>query len=68
MLPTQAPWLDAFRHELRGFPFGSNDDQVDSMTQFLEYQRQWSPELLAERDPVTGRKLYINRPSRRARG
>ncbi|OWK27543.1 terminase-like family protein [Sphingomonas mucosissima] len=68
VLPAEAPWLEAFRHELRGFPFSRNDDQVDSMTQFLEYQRLWSDELLAERDPVTGRKLRINRPSRLVRG
>jgi predicted phage terminase large subunit-like protein len=68
VLPTEAPWLEAFRHELRSFPFGRNDDQVDSMTQFLEYQRRWSHDLLAERDPVSGRKLWIDRPTRRMRG
>ena len=38
LLPLDAPWLDEFRKELRGFPFSTHDDQVDSMTQFLEYQ------------------------------
>ena len=68
VLPKEAPWLDAFRHELRSFPSGRNDDQVDSMTQFLEYQLRWSRELLAERDPVSGRKLRIERPTHRKRG
>lgn len=67
VLPTTAPWLDFFRHELRAFPFGRNDDQVDSMTQFLEYHLRWSREILAERDPVSGRKLHIERPNRIAR-
>jgi predicted phage terminase large subunit-like protein len=68
VLPREAPWLDAFRHELRAFPFGRNDDQVDSMTQFLEFHLRWSHDLLEERDPVTGRKLWINRRSRGSRG
>jgi predicted phage terminase large subunit-like protein len=68
VLPTDAPWLEAFRHELRSFPRGRNDDQVDSLTQFLEYQLRWSRELLAERDPVSGRKVRIERSSRRMRG
>ncbi|HEX8414462.1 MAG TPA: hypothetical protein VF637_11360, partial [Sphingomicrobium sp.] len=66
-LPVEAPWLYDFRHELRGFPFSRNDDQVDSMTQFLEYFLWRSHSLLAERDPVTGRKLRIERPTRRLR-
>ncbi|RYG67865.1 hypothetical protein EON77_16070, partial [bacterium] len=36
-LPTEAPWLDDFHRELRAFPHGRHDDQVDSMSQFLEY-------------------------------
>ncbi len=34
-LPTEAPWLAAFEHEVLGFPFTKFDDQVDSMVQFL---------------------------------
>ena len=66
-LPHDAPWLEPFRHELRGFPFGRNDDQVDSMTQFIEYYLHRARSLLAERDPETGRKLRIDRPDRRRR-
>ena len=34
-LPRDAPWLRAFEEELLSFPHGSNDDQVDSVVQFL---------------------------------
>jgi predicted phage terminase large subunit-like protein len=63
VLPTEAPWLDDFRRELRAFPYGRNDDQVDSMTQFLEYFLHRARSLLVERDE-TGRPLRIQRPSR----
>jgi predicted phage terminase large subunit-like protein len=63
LLPREAPWLDAFRSELRAFPFGKHDDQVDSMTQFLQYQLVRRDSLLAPRDP-SGRRLHINRTSR----
>jgi predicted phage terminase large subunit-like protein len=35
-LPDSAPWLAPFEHELRSFPLGRYDDQVDSMTQMFE--------------------------------
>ena len=35
MLPIDAPWLVAFKRELQSFPRGRNDDQVDSVSQFL---------------------------------
>lgn len=38
-LPRAAPWLADFRNEVAQFPNGSFDDQVDSMTQFLGWQR-----------------------------
>ncbi|WP_288458626.1 phage terminase large subunit [uncultured Sphingomonas sp.] len=63
VLPTDAPWLEDFRRELQAFPYGRHDDQVDSMTQFLEYHIRRSRWLLVERDE-TGRPLRINRPSR----
>jgi len=43
-LPDDAPWLDAFISELRAFPYGRHDDQVDSLSHFLRFamrQRQW---------------------------
>jgi predicted phage terminase large subunit-like protein len=36
-LPRQAPWLDDFLEELRAFPNGQYDDQVDSTSQFLTW-------------------------------
>ncbi|HXV25060.1 MAG TPA: phage terminase large subunit, partial [Alphaproteobacteria bacterium] len=37
LVPLQAPWLAAFRDEVRAFPMGRYDDQVDSMVQFLDW-------------------------------
>jgi predicted phage terminase large subunit-like protein len=64
VLPREAPWLHEFQRELRAFPFGRHDDQVDTMTQFLEYFLLRSRSLLTERDEF-GRALRIDRPSRR---
>ncbi len=36
-LPEQAPWLEDLRIEIASFPQGRNDDQVDSMSQFLSW-------------------------------
>ena len=40
-LPKDAPWLDTFMMELLAFPHGSNDDQVDSVSQFLIWSQQF---------------------------
>ena len=40
-LPQAAHWLDAFRNEVMAFPRGRHDDQVDSLSQALEYVRTW---------------------------
>ncbi len=37
VLPRNAPWLDTFLHELLAFPNGRHDDQVDSVSQFLNW-------------------------------
>ena len=39
-LPASAPWLDAYVHELCGFPGLKHDDQVDSTSQFLAWYRE----------------------------
>ncbi len=31
-LPAAAPWLEAWRHELKVFPHGANDDRVDGFS------------------------------------
>lgn len=38
LLPVDAPWIEAFRSEIRAFPYGRHDDQVDSFSQFVNYQ------------------------------
>jgi predicted phage terminase large subunit-like protein len=35
--PKSSPWLDALKAELLGFPNVKNDDQVDSVTQALNW-------------------------------
>lgn len=37
LLPQEAVWLDAFLLELLAFPNGRHDDQVDSVSQFLNW-------------------------------
>ncbi|CAM3762498.1 phage terminase large subunit [Polynucleobacter brandtiae] len=39
-LPNQAPWLEAFEHELLTFPGTRYDDQVDATSQALAHLRQ----------------------------
>jgi predicted phage terminase large subunit-like protein len=38
LLPAHAPWRDAFCAELKAFPQGRHDDQVDSFSQFAAWQ------------------------------
>ena len=38
-LPEQAPWLADFESELFAFPGGAHDDQVDALTQYLDWLR-----------------------------
>jgi predicted phage terminase large subunit-like protein len=50
LLPVEAPWLEAFKSELKAFPQGKHDDQVDSFSQFVRWQlRRWKY-LLEERN------------------
>lgn len=43
VLPIEAPWLSEFRSELKAFPAGRHDDQVDSFSQFVQHQlRHWA--------------------------
>jgi predicted phage terminase large subunit-like protein len=37
LLPQDAPWLEALRREVTGFPNARHDDQVDSLGQFLAW-------------------------------
>lgn len=37
MLPESAPWLADWTTELLSFPVGTHDDQIDSLSQMLDY-------------------------------
>jgi predicted phage terminase large subunit-like protein len=50
LLPEEAPWLPTLRSELRAFPNGRHDDQVDSMSQFIGWQLQHWAWTLSECD------------------
>ncbi|GGL50713.1 phage terminase large subunit [Wenxinia marina] len=39
LLPREAPWLADFKRELQSFPRGRNDDQVDTVSQFLNWTK-----------------------------
>src|SRR5215472_55487 len=39
-LPSSAPWLAAYLHEITTFPNGRHDDQVDSTAQMLDWFKQ----------------------------
>ncbi len=41
-LPHHASWLSAFEDEILQFPHGKHDDQVDALTQFLDFMRKSS--------------------------
>lgn len=41
-LPKQAPWLAAFEAELFNFPDVAHDDQVDAISQYLNWLRKKS--------------------------
>ena len=49
-LPKDAPWLDGFEREILAFPYSRNDDQVDSVSQFLN----WAEKPKYERTVATG--------------
>jgi predicted phage terminase large subunit-like protein len=64
VLPNEASWLEDYCHELKSAPNCRYWDQVDSTTQFLEFALSRIGWVNAEVDPVTGRKLRIQRKSR----
>jgi predicted phage terminase large subunit-like protein len=64
LLPMDARWLGAFKSELKAFPSGRHDDQVDSFSQFVQFQMQnwrWALTEYSEK----GRPKRIVRQSRR---
>jgi len=49
VLPAHAPWLADFEAELFSFPTGAHDDQVDALTQYLDWKRRQSFEKMGIR-------------------
>ena len=62
LIPREADWLPAFKHELLAFPNGQYDDQVDSMTQFLDWIGRRRGRAKCERRLNGGRPLAPVRP------
>jgi predicted phage terminase large subunit-like protein len=61
VLPSEAPWLEAFCRELLAAPNGRYWDQVDSMTQFLEYTLSPRGRIEYPMNPETGRRHRVVR-------
>jgi len=61
LIPERASWLADFETEILAFPYGRHDDQVDSMSQFLN----WIAFRQSRQRP---RQRPPGRPRRRARG
>jgi predicted phage terminase large subunit-like protein len=59
-LPEGAPWLATLLHELLGFPKGKHDDQLDSISQFLNWAE--SAHLRELRELEYLEKTYGGRP------
>jgi predicted phage terminase large subunit-like protein len=68
-LPQQAPWLDEFRREVIGFPNATHDDQVDALSQFLEWaQGRTGRNLMTDyNDRMAGYGAYRRHPGVRRR-
>ena len=58
LLPKTAPWLDAFAHECRHFPAGHHDDQVDSLVQFVNWQKLPRSQSMLSRKPKGNISAY----------
>jgi predicted phage terminase large subunit-like protein len=54
-LPEKAEWLSEYLHELKVFPHGKHDDQVDSTSQALD----WMKRRYLEPPPLTITTVYL---------
>jgi predicted phage terminase large subunit-like protein len=43
VLPKSSPWLDDFMFEYVAFPAGKHDDQIDALSQFLNWRTEFEP-------------------------
>ena len=71
-LPAEFPWVADFISEVRAFPTGAHDDQVDGMTQALNHLRVpgvGKVSRLVDRPPISGSRMQAARsmPSRLGR-
>ena len=60
LLPANAFWREELRRECMAFPNGRHDDQVDSLSQFVEWQKRNPGRVSAEqarRGPTQRRRL-----------
>jgi len=64
LLPVEATWLEGFTCELKAFPHGRYDDQVDSFSQFVKYQLSKWRWVLTEYE-ADGRASYVIRDEER---
>jgi predicted phage terminase large subunit-like protein len=65
LLPDQAPWLNELRRELLAFPMGKYDDQVDALTQFVEWASSPRGQARQRYDRGTGRPILVRRQPQR---
>lgn len=50
-LPIEAPWLEDFTRECLAFPNSTHDDQADSMSQFIDWQKKSLAQASIHRQP-----------------
>lgn len=69
--PMIAPWVNDFINELKVFPNGKNDDQVDACTQAIQHLDNTTPKKIGEVNPDQkpfsdsfNKKRYKDRKSR----
>ena len=62
ILPDDAEWVDKFIEELRLFPNAGFDDQVDALTQYLDFMEE-NPVLQLPPRPAIGVTALASRPT-----
>jgi hypothetical protein len=60
-LPKDPPWLSDFLHEMLAFPNGRHDDQVDGVSQFLNWAQGFLRHSETPIPPIV--VIGVNRPS-----
>ena len=67
LIPERAPWLSDFKAELLAFPSSRHDDQVDALSQFLEWftRQRRTARVRAEREEGARRNIRRREMPRR---